>query len=240
MKKFLFNHLLAFFFALGLGGFAVSAYASDLLVSSFNTHEVLRYDQTTGSFISVFAESDPESDELENPGSMVFGPDGHLYVASQGENSVVRFDGQTGAVIDEFVLPGTGGLFLPSVLIFGPDGNLYVSSFTDQVLRFDGTTGAFIDVFAEGNGLDDPFGMAFGPDGNFYVSSFRSDQVLRFDGTTGAFIDVFASDGSAGFPQDSSFTFPTGLGFGPDDHLYVINNSTSVVRFDGQSESIHR
>ncbi len=218
-----------------LGAVGMSAQASDLLVGSFNSHDILRYDQQTGSFINQFA----NNVELENPAGMVFGPDGHLYVAGQKNGNVVRFDGQTGTFIDEFVLPGDGGLFLPTFLTFGPDGNLYVSSFTDQVLRFNGTTGAFMDVFAEGHGLDDPFGMAFGPDGNFYVASFRSDEVLRFDGATGAFIDVFASASSSGFPPSGSFTFPSALVFGPDQQLYVVLNSsiatTGVFRFDGQT-----
>ena len=54
--------------------------------------------------------------------------DGNLYVASQGSNEVLRYNGITGTFIDDFVTAGLGGLTWPTGLIFGPDENLYVAS----------------------------------------------------------------------------------------------------------------
>ncbi|MCH8275214.1 MAG: PEP-CTERM sorting domain-containing protein, partial [Armatimonadetes bacterium] len=73
--------------------------------------------------------------------------------------SVRRYNGATGAFIDEFVPHGSGGLSAPQGLLFGPDDNLYVASQnTDNVLRYDGTTGVFIDQFVVSGdgGLDLP------------------------------------------------------------------------------------
>lgn len=226
------NSLKNIFLVAIISGFTLSVHAGDLLVSSFNSDQVLRYDQQTGNFIKVFAHGPvtPEPGDLcfNCFGGLTYGPDGNLYVVSQSTHNVMRFDGTTGAFIDTFIPAESGGLLLPSFLIFGPDGKLYVSSFTDQVLRYDGQTGDFLDVFAEGNGLDASFGMAFGPDDNVYVVSGRSDQVLRYHGTTGTFIDVFAAH--------TSLLFPADLTFGPDDNLYVPGaGSSNVVRFDGQS-----
>ena len=214
------------------GSGAAPVHAADLLVTSYNGDEVLRYDQETGSFIKVFAQGLVAPEPGEPCSScltgLTFGPDGQLYVTGHISHNVLRYDGQSGAFIDEFVAPGSGGLWYPTYLIFGPDGNLYVSSFTEQVLRYDGQSGAFLGVFAQGAGLHDPLGLAFGPDGNLYVASGRSDAVLRFDGTTGAFIDTFAAH--------ASLVFPTGLTFGPDGRLYVASlDNGSVVRFDGRS-----
>ena len=64
----------------------------------FKTDSVLRFDETSGTFLGVFA-SGPE---LQQPSGLVFGPDGNLYVASHGPNPVVRYDGTTGAFIDIF------------------------------------------------------------------------------------------------------------------------------------------
>lgn len=218
------NSLKNIFLVAIISGFTLSVHAGDLLVSSFNSDQVLRYDQQTGNFIKVFAHGPvtPEPGDLcfHCFGGLTYGPDGNLYVVSQSTHNVMRFDGTTGAFIDTFIPAGSGGLLLPSFLIFGPDGKLYVSSFTDQVLRYDGQTGDFLDVFAEGNGLDAPFGMAFGPDDNFYVVSGRSDQVLRYHGTTGTFIDVFAAH--------TSLLFPADLTFGPDDNLYVPGAGSSM------------
>jgi PEP-CTERM motif len=77
---------------------------------------VLLYDGSTGAFIGVFAEGGG-IDESEGLG---FGPDGNLYVVSEGTDEVFRYDGVTGAFIDVFVEEGSGGLGEPTFMIFAP------------------------------------------------------------------------------------------------------------------------
>src|SRR5262249_18298324 len=99
---------------------------------------------------------------------LLFGPDGNLYVCGQSSNDVVRYDGRTGAFIDEFVPAGSGGLDRPAALLFGNDGNLYVSSANnDVVLRYDGTTGGLIDAFIphQSGGLNGPTALLYTPAG---------------------------------------------------------------------------
>ena len=87
---------------------------------------------------------------------------GGLLVSSTFTNDVKRYNGTTGAFIDNFA--SGGGLDGSIGLAFGPDGNLYVGSFyTDSVKRYDGTTGAFIDDFASGGGLDGTGELIFSP-----------------------------------------------------------------------------
>ena len=175
---------------------------------------------------------------LNYPYSLIFGPDGNLYVSNRLTSQISRYDGQTGTFIDAFVPAGSGGLVDPTGLVFGPDGNLYVSSASqifagsEQVLRYDGKTGAFIDAFvpAGSGGLVDPVSLVFGPDSNLYVSSFATRQVLRYNGKTGAFIDAFVPAGSGGLVR------PTGLVFGPDSNLYVSGrDNNAVLRYNGQT-----
>ena len=229
MKTTRLIHLCTLLGALAAGA---AAHAADLLVTSYSFDVVMRYDQGTGGFIKVFAQGlvapDPGEPCPNCFTGLAFGPDGKLYVAAEKTQQVLRYDGTTGAFLDVFVTPGSGGLSQPTHLVFGPDGNLYVSSATDQVLRYDGQSGAFLGVFAQGAGLTDPAGLAFGPDGNLYVASTGSDAVLRYDGTSGAFLDSFAAN--------PGLVAPSGLTFGPDGRLYVASSgNASVVRFDGQS-----
>ena len=90
---------------------------------------------------------------------MLVGSDGNgdgqqdLYVVSASTDEILRYDGKTGAFLNEFVTAGSGGLDNPGDIVFGPDGHLYVSSlaaspFLGQggVKRYDGTTGAFLDT----------------------------------------------------------------------------------------------
>jgi DNA-binding beta-propeller fold protein YncE len=217
-----------------------------LLVSSFDTDSVLRYDETTGAFAGAFVPT--KSGGLRQPMGVAFGPDHNLYVASgleadqgTGHRDVLRYNGTTGAFIDDFA--DQNQLQSPRGILFGPDGNLYVADgFADAVVRYNGTTGAFMDNFVPpgSGGLSHPGGMVFGPDGSsdgkldLYVGNNFDHKILRYDGTTGAFKGIFASSGA--------LNTVTGLAFGPDGNLYVANaNFTNsgtfpagnIVRFEG-------
>jgi sugar lactone lactonase YvrE len=194
----------------------------NLYVSSQANHSVLRYSGTTGDFIDAFVPKG--SGGLHLPRGLVFGPDGNLYV--NNDNSVLRFDGTTGAPLPA---PGqTGAVFVSGLgllqvgLVFGKDGNLYVADYDgNSVLRFNGTTGEFLDTFVSpaSGGLNSRNSLIFGPDNNLYVSSYDSNSVLRYDGTTGAFIDVFIPSGSGGLNGQTYLVFthtdPTTLAYVP-------------------------
>src|SRR4029077_9230208 len=115
--------------------------AGDLLVSSRFSSRVIRYDAATGTFVSVFA----IGHGVANPNGIAYGPDGNLYVGNGDEGRVLKFDGQTGDYLGDFITPATpGGLTNCRAIVFGPDGNLYVNSgSTSKVLAYDGRTGAF-------------------------------------------------------------------------------------------------
>lgn len=155
-----------------------------------------------------------------------------LYITSGGaSNSILGYDGTTGAFAGAFVTTGSGGLSSPTGMTFGPDGNLYVtSSSTQSILRYDGVSGDFIDVFVPtgSGGLSAPTGLTFGPDGNLYVGdSAPINDVKRYHGTTGAFIDIFAGGASAGGSVQV-------VSFGPDGNLYVADQ-LHVVKYAGSS-----
>jgi streptogramin lyase len=105
----------------------------NLYVTSYLNNSVLRYNGSTGAFIDSFVSCG--SGGIDGPFGLTFGPDGNLYVISHEEigaptcaatrtataaSSVLRYNGSTGAFIDVFVSPGSGGLDGATALTFTP------------------------------------------------------------------------------------------------------------------------
>jgi hypothetical protein len=218
----------ATFFIFGLDG--------NLYVSSGYNSTVKRYNGKTGAYIDDFVPYG--SGGVITPYGLAFGRDGNLYVSTgccgeSGNNAVKRYNGQTGAYIDDFVPAGTnpGSLHYPEGLTFGPDGNLYVGDVgNDRVTRYDGKTGAYLGDFvtAGSGGLVNPTSLTFGPDANLYVGAFYGHAIKRYDGRTGAYLGDFVSAGTGGL------YWPDDLAFGPDGNLYTTERySASIKRFSG-------
>ncbi len=201
----------------------------NLYVSSQASHQVLRYNGLTGSFIDVFVSAG--SGGLNFPTGLAFGPDGNLYVASVGQDTVNRYNGTTGSSLGTFVSAGLGGLVDPAGLMFRPNGDLLVASNANhRVLEYDGSSGASLGDFVSAGlgGLASPRGLTFGPDDNLYVGEQTNDSVRRYNGTTGDFIDVFVSTGSGGLDRANDVLF------GPDGDLYVASyNNDRLQLYQG-------
>ncbi len=189
-----------------------------LYVGARYSRNIVRFDISTGDS-QVFVPT--AAGGLGRGVSLAFGPDGNLYVSTRVDddpaatNSVKRFDGNTGAFLDDFVASGSGGLTDVYGIAFGPDGNLYVvSAASSEIKRYDGQTGAYLNNFVASGigGIANASQILFHSDGNLYVASQANQQILRYNAATGQFLDAYASSLGAG---------PTGLAFAPSGELYV-------------------
>jgi streptogramin lyase len=205
---------------------------------------VLKFRSRTGEFLGIFT-SYPNL----NPGGSVFGPDGNYYVGARSLRAILRFDGSSGAFLDNYIPPGL--VAFPRGFTFAPNGKFYLGNGADPatgsgggtILEFDGKTGALTNP----NFVDDaslsPLDVIVGPDKNLYVSSefpFGSansvGSVHYYSTKTGKLLGVLdAGTDAQGRPRLSR---PRGLGFGPDGNLYVSSTGTgTVVRFNGKTKA---
>ena len=212
--------------ALSLLNLSISSSSADLFVSAASRNSIIRFDDS-GNLLGDFVA--PGAGGLTDPQGLAFGPDGHLYVSSHtgvaGTNSVLRFNGFTGAFIDVFaILPD---MVWPAEINFR--GNLlYVSDFsagpTGRISRFD-LNGNFVDHFATGIiGAD---GQSWDANGDILVSSFFDSTIKKYDGSTGAFLGNHVASFAGGLngPLDNLLL--------PNGELLVSSfNTGSIKRFD--------
>lgn len=110
------------------------------------------------------------------PERIASGPDGDLFGIDS--RRVVRFDGQTGAFLGDFVPAPPIGEPFPVSLTFGPDGNLYVAlndgiagGNTDGwIVRYAGDDGRPLGEFYRGPNLFRPGAMVFVPEPAGFVA----------------------------------------------------------------------
>ena len=127
--------------SLGLCFFCMSSSAvADLFVSAARANSVMRFDED-GTFLGNFVQ--PGDGGLGDPQGIAFGPNGNLFVASNGSNNVLEFHGTTGAFIRVFA--SRPNWTWPAEINFR-DGLLYVSDFRSSgtVSTFDALTGDFV------------------------------------------------------------------------------------------------
>jgi len=110
----------------------------DLLVTSFFTDRVLRFDGETGAPRGILG--DEANGTVAGPVGVCVGAGGHIYVAAHRTDQIVQFDGRSGKYLGIFA--SGGGMQGPSGLAFSPDNTLFVTGhLNDMIARFNGTTG---------------------------------------------------------------------------------------------------
>ena len=197
--------------------------ATDLLLSAFGSDTIVRYDSTLGTF-STFA----THPDMDGPAAMVYGPDGNLLVLCEFSHRVLRFNGTSGAFIDEFISSatlGAAGVSDPDDMELGPDGNLFITGHfpetTDDfsaIFKFSGTSAdTFLGDFATFGAIHHTHGLAFGPGGKLFLGDVDTGQVHRFDGLAdpvpGTYLGPYVTTGGFIAYGDVAFT--------PDGTLYA-------------------
>jgi hypothetical protein len=141
---------------------------NEVLVASWGgTSRIARHDATTGALLGIFAS---EASQLNHPVDLRIGPDGLLWVTSQGNGRINRYDLLTGTPQTPFLV-GEAHLAAPSGMTFSPDGTRFfvTDRFDGEVLEYNATTGAFVQTLADFT--SEAFGLQWGADAKLYIGS---------------------------------------------------------------------
>lgn len=107
-------------------GMELSPDGSTLYVSNFTNGQINMFDLATGDHLGQLFQAGSAADDL------TYGPDGMLYAASYGTNSIYRYDFDTGSA--EVFIDGTSGLRGPNSVLFIPAPGVVIALAAPAVL----------------------------------------------------------------------------------------------------------
>jgi glutamine cyclotransferase len=210
--------------ALGTPARAQSSCSHHLLVSGYFSNSIAIFDACSGAFIRQL----DSGNRISGPQAVRLNTDGWIYVVSEGNDRILRYDARTYDYVDTFVQFGAS--FDPTGLDIGPDDDVYVGSYgTSTVVRLNSQTGAQVSTVLPSNtslrGVDN--GLGFGPDGLLYVPGYDSDSVARINTSSGAVQASFVAARAGGLNETRGILFePGGQTF-----LVTGEGSGAVYRF---------
>ncbi|QEL19196.1 NHL repeat-containing protein [Limnoglobus roseus] len=241
--------------------------------TSYYDNAVYAFNSATGKLLATLyaPQHRPSGNPQPAPAGLLFqpaglevGPDGNLYISSQLNNKILRYNFATDQMetfISDTVLQGIASAesqtnFAPAGLRFGPDGDLYVSmnvgftsaSKSGAIYRFDVSSSGGLSYAGTNtrvvDNMSQPAGLAFGigsDSSSLYIgnSVFGGiSKVANAPSASSATPTTFVS------PNSGGLQFPAGLNWGPDGDLYVTDLAAvfgygQVLRYDSSGAFVN-
>ncbi|HLO88392.1 MAG TPA: PEP-CTERM sorting domain-containing protein [Nostocaceae cyanobacterium] len=202
-----------------------------LYISSFRTNQILKFNPNTGAFLGVFASDNNNGrgslNGLNGPNDLLFGPDGSLYVTTQGsantadgdlsypyESQVLRYSPEQVAGVEPttnpsvFIsqptpLPESFGFVSLLGLTLAPNNDILVSDFAGGIRRYN-SSGVLLETISTNYTGTNPSSNFIG-NLTFGSGNFKNNlYVAGFDFTNNNRGSILAFNGATG--NANSFT----------------------------------
>jgi streptogramin lyase len=242
--------------------------SGNIVFVEMRNHLVRRIDARTGIISALAGTGRPgfsgddgpaTKAQLNQPHSIQFDRDGHLYVCDIGNHRIRKVDAKTGAITtfagtgDRKPTPdgapfATAPLNGPRAIDFDRDGDMYLALREgNAVYRLNMKNGTIHHVAGTGRKgftghggpaklatLSGPKGLAIGPDGNVYLADTESHSIRMINLKAGT-LDLIAgtgqaADGPDGDPLKCSFARPHGVFVDRDGAIYVGDSENHRIR----------
>jgi sugar lactone lactonase YvrE len=224
-----------------------------------NTAAVVKIEDGAASEVAQLwmleKEQNPDPNILDShPYGITAGPDGNLWVADAGGNTLLKVDPSSGTADLVTVFAGLPGPFpnpnrggameadpVPTAVAFDGDGNMYVSLLPG--FPFLPGSAKVVKVTADGQVSDYATGLTMvtdlrsGPDGQLYAIQMGQFTEQGPVPNSGAIVRV--KEGDASEVVVAELSFPTSIDFNADGDAYVTTNgvgapgSGELVLFEG-------
>lgn len=193
---------------------------------------------------------------LYGPEGLAFAPDGSLYIADTGRQTIQRvgLDGVIHIVAGSFSgVDGDGGpatsawLYDPTSVVIAPDGTLYIADYRHHRIRRVGPDGIITTLAGNGTAgyggdggaataaqLNFPRVIALAPNGSLYIAEELNYRIRRVD--PDGVITTVAGNGTAGYSgdggsaTDAELRSPYGVAIAPDGSLYIADTGNGRIR----------
>jgi DNA-binding beta-propeller fold protein YncE len=214
------------FKTLGFGSLAIDA-NDNVFVVDIGNSRIQKFDKD-GNFMLQWGSQGKEDGQFIRAIGITTDKDGNVYVTDDGNPYVQKFD-NNGTFLMKFGGEGEGdGQFSHATgIAVDAQGNIFVADYENKRLQKFDAGGTFITSWQMGadvgvKGI--PEAIAVDAQGKVYVSDYVLGRMQVFD-NNGNFLWAL---GGKMIPENP-FKAPTGIAFGADGKLYVVNQGRNNI-----------